>query len=171
MSLVHFERILERGLRALALCGGVVLLGLVGLVVYEVTMRYFFSLPFMGSYEMTELGMALIVASALPYCALTGGHVAVDIFARYLDRPGMRWLNVLIHSIGAVLMGAIAFLTVEHAIGSYQWGDMSNMMRIPKYPFQLATALGAALFALVLVLAAIKAWTGPDRAADRASEQ
>ena len=156
MSLERIERTLERWLRVLALGGGAVLLGLMGLVVYEVTMRYLFRLPFVGSYEMTELGMALVVAFALPYCGLTGGHVAVDLFERYLDRPGLRWLNMLVHLTGAVLMIAICYLTTLHALGSYRWGDLSNMLRIPKYPFELAIALGAGLFALVLVLSAFK---------------
>jgi TRAP-type C4-dicarboxylate transport system permease small subunit len=151
------EDVFERILRALAYGGGVVLLGLVGLVVYEVTMRYFFHLPFVGSYEVTELAMALIVALALPYCAITHGHVAIDIFARQLDRPAMRWVNVAVHLAGAALLLLIAYHTTRHAIGSYQWGDLSNMLRIPKFPFQLATALGTFLFGLVLIVHAVKA--------------
>ena len=77
----------DRALRLLALGAGVVLLGLLGLVIFDVVMRYLLRLPFLGAYEMTELAMVLIVFLALPYCAATGGHVAVDVLSPLLDRP------------------------------------------------------------------------------------
>ena len=148
-------QILERLLRALAYCGGAVLLGMVGLVVYEVVMRYVFRMPIFGGFEITELSMVLIVSFGMPYCAITGGHVSVDVFGGFLDRPPLRWLNVLVHLAGASLLAVVAWRATLYALGSYRWGDLSNMMQIPKYPFQLAIAGSAALFALVLVLQAI----------------
>jgi TRAP-type transport system small permease protein len=155
------EKLLERLLRALAYGGGAVLFGLMLLVIYEVLMRYFFGRPFRGGYEMTELAMSLIVAFALPYTAISKGHVAIDILGRWLDRPAMRWLTALVHLAGAVLLALVAWRTSLYAMGSYRWGDLSNMMRIPKYPFQMAIAVSAALFSLVLVLEALKALRPP----------
>lgn len=150
-------------LRVLAYCGGAVLLGLMGLVVVEVVMRYGLRQPILGGFEITELAMVLIVSLGLPYCAATGGHVTIDLFGRFLDRPGLRWANVAVHLAGAVLLAIVAWRASLYALGSYRWGDLSNMMRIPKYPFQLAVALSAALFALILLLEAIKAARGPNR--------
>jgi TRAP-type C4-dicarboxylate transport system permease small subunit len=146
---------LDRALRYLALGAGMVLLGLLGLVIFDVVMRYVLRLPFLGAYEMSELAMVLIVFLALPYCAATGGHVAVDVLAPVLDRPGFRWLNVLIHAAGAVLMAVIAWQATIYAFGSAARGEATNMLRIPKQPFELVTAVCAALFAIVLLA---KAW-------------
>ena len=44
----RIEHWFERTLRLLAYAGGVVLIGLMLLVVYEVFMRYFFGRPFRG---------------------------------------------------------------------------------------------------------------------------
>jgi TRAP-type transport system small permease protein len=159
--LERVEKLLERLLRALAYGGGAVLFGLMLLVMYEVLMRYFFGRPFRGGYEMTELAMALIVAFGLPYTAISKGHVAIDLFGRWLDRPAMRWVNALIHLAGAAMLALVAWRATHYALGSYRWGDLSNMMRIPKYPFQLAIAASAALFALVLLLEAVKALRAP----------
>ena len=147
----------DRILRALALGAGAVLLGLLGLVLFDVVMRYALRLPFLGAYEMSELAMVLIVFLALPYCAATGGHVAVDVLAPILDRPGLRWLTAVIHLAGAVLMAAIAWQATLYAIVSGQRGEATNMLRIAKYPFELVTAASAALFALVLLLQAWRA--------------
>lgn len=151
----------DRVLRALALGAGAVLLGLLGLVLFDVFMRYVLRLPFLGAYEMSELAMVLIVFLALPYCAATGGHVAVDVLSPVLDRPGLRWLNAVIHLAGAALMAIIAWQATLYAIGAYRLNDASNMMRIPKYPFELVSAVCAALFALVLLAQAWKVLRPP----------
>lgn len=145
----------DRFLRALALGAGVVLLGLLGLVLFDVVMRYALRLPFLGAYEMTELAMVLIVFLALPYCAATGGHVAVDLLAPLLDRPGWRWLAAAVHLAGAALMATIAWKATLYAIVSGQRGEATNMLRIPKLPFELVTAACTAIFAVVLI---VQAW-------------
>jgi TRAP-type C4-dicarboxylate transport system permease small subunit len=151
----------DRVLRALALCGGAVLLGLLGLVLFDVLMRYVLRLPFLGAYEMTELAMVLIVFLGVAYCGATGGHVAVDVLSPVLDRPGLRWLAVLSNLAGAALMGLIAWQTTLYALGSVQRGEATNMMRIPKAPFELVAAAGAGLFAAVLLVQAWRALRRP----------
>lgn len=151
----------DRFLRALALGAGVVLLGLLGLVLFDVVMRYALRLPFLGAYEMTELAMVLIVFLALPYCAATGGHVAVDVLSPVLDRPGLRWFNSLIHLAGAALMLVIAWQATRYAMGSVARGEATNMLGIAKYPFELVTAACAAIFALVLLMHAWRALRRP----------
>jgi TRAP-type C4-dicarboxylate transport system permease small subunit len=157
MLLERIEYWFERALRYLAYAGGVVLIGLMFLIVYEVFMRYFYGRPFRGGYEVTELIMAIIVAFGLPYAAISRGHVSVDILARWLDRPSMRWLNVLVHLTGAALLAFVAWRSGLHAFSGLRFGDATNMMRIPKFPFQFAIAVSAGLFSLVLLLEAAKA--------------
>jgi TRAP-type C4-dicarboxylate transport system permease small subunit len=151
------ERWFERGLRLLAYAGGLILAGLTVLVIYEIFMRYFFGRPFRGGYEMTQLAMAAIVACGLPYTAIRNGHVSVDILSRWLDRPAFRWLNFAVHATGAAILALVSWRTFDYALGGMTYGDVTNMMQIPKYPFQFAVALSAGLFALVLVLNALKA--------------
>jgi TRAP-type transport system small permease protein len=142
----------ERGLRALALGGGAVLLGLMALIAFDVVMRYVLRLPFLGAYEMTELAMVLIVFLALPYCAITGGHVAVDLLAPVLDRPRLRWINVAVHLAGAALTATMAWRTVLYAETSRARGEATNMLRIDVWPFELLTAASLALFSAVLLI-------------------
>ena len=152
-----FEKRFEQVLRLIAYAGGLVLAGLAMLIIYEITMRYFFGRPFRGGYEMTQLAMSLIVACGLPYTAITRGHVAVDVFSGFLDRPSLRWLNFAVHALGAVMLGILAWRSFAYAMGSYSYGDITNMMRLPKYPFQFAVSISAGLFAMVLVIDALKA--------------
>jgi TRAP-type C4-dicarboxylate transport system permease small subunit len=160
--------VLERFLRALALGAGGVLMGMLALVLFDVIMRYALRLPFLGAYEFTELAMVLIVFLALPYCAATGGHVAVDVFAPVLDRPALRWVSAAINLAGAALLAVIAWRTVLHALGSAERGEATNMMKVQHYPFELVAAACTALFAIVLLVQAWRAMRGsPGREHDR----
>lgn len=147
----------DRFLRVLALGGGVVLLGLMGLVAFDVVMRYVLRIPFLGAYEMTEIAMALIVFLGLPYCAATGGHVAVDVFGPLLERRGLRWVNVLLPLAGAALTAVMAWQSVLYALDSRSRGEATNMLRIDLFPFQLVGAASMALFSVVLLVQAWKA--------------
>lgn len=146
-----------RFLRALALGGGAVLLGLMALVAFDVVMRYVLRLPFLGAYELTELAMALIVFLGLPYCAATGGHVAVDVLGPFLDRPRLRWINAVVHLAGAVLTAVMAWQSALYAATSRSRGEATNMLRIDLWPFELVSAASLALFSAVLLLQAWKA--------------
>lgn len=146
---------LDRLLRVLALGGGVVLLGLMGLVAFDVVMRYVLRLPFLGAYEMTELAMALIVFLGLPYCAATQGHVAVDVLGPLLDRPAFRWLNVFLPLAAAALTAVMAWESVLYALQSKSRGEATNMLKIDLFPFQLVAAASLALFSAVLL---VQAW-------------
>lgn len=154
--LAQVERWFERLLRFIAYGGGLVLAGLMLLVIYEIAMRYYFGRPFRGGYELTELAMSLIVALGFPYTAITRGHVTVDLLGRWLDLPAFRWLSALVHLAGAAFMAYVAWRAWLYAAGSLRWSDVTNMMRIPKHPFQFAVAISLGLFSLVLLLEALK---------------
>lgn len=150
-------RVLERTLRALAYCGGAALLALMGLILFDVLMRYVLRLPFLGGFELTELTMVLIVALGLPYCAYTDGHVSVDVLAPVLDRPALHWLPALLDLAGAALVTVMAWESARYAIGSAERGEATNMLGIQIYPFQLVIAVSMAVFALVLLVLAWRA--------------
>ena len=55
-------------------------LGLMGLVVVDTCLRYFFNSPLHWGMEMDRILMLFMVMPAAGYCFLHGGHVKVDVF-------------------------------------------------------------------------------------------
>jgi TRAP-type C4-dicarboxylate transport system permease small subunit len=143
----------EYFLRLLALASGVVLLALMAFIVLDVFGRYAFNAPFSSSKEITEFAMVLIIFGSIAYCGWTGGHIAVDLFETALDRPGLRYLPALISFTGARLFALIAWQVVRETIAMLP--QVSNMLRMPHYPFRLAVAFGSAIFALVMLIQGI----------------
>ncbi len=148
-------QLFDRFLRFLALLSGGVLLILMVYTVVDVVLRYVFNKPFSGSLEFTEFSMVLIVFLAIAYTGWTGGHIAVDLFEKYLDRPGLRFLPSVLAFTGSVLFAVIAWRVTLEAFGAMS--QISNMLRWPHFPFRLTVAFGAAVFAVVLAIQGVQA--------------
>ena len=147
-----------RFLRFIALLGGIVLVLLMLYTVADVVLRYGFNRPFSGSLELTEFAMVVIVFLGIAYCGWVGGHVAVDILERPLEHPRLRFIPAILTLISALLFAAVAYESADEAFGAMN--RVSNMMRWPHWPFQLIVAFGSALFAIVLVIQGVRAFSG-----------
>jgi TRAP-type transport system small permease protein len=147
-------QLFERFLRWLALAAGVIMLLLMLVTVLDVVLRYVFNKPLASAWEFTEFSMALIVFLSIAYCGWTGGHIAVDVFARWLDRPSLRFLPAVLSFIGAALFALIAYRATLETIATID--QVSNMLRWPFYPFRFTVAFGSAIFAVVLLIQGIQ---------------
>jgi TRAP-type transport system small permease protein len=145
----------HRFLRVLALAAGVILLFLMAFIVVDVVLRYVFNAPFSSSKEITEFAMSLIVFLAIAYCGWTGGHIAVDLLEELLDRPSLRFLPAVISFVGAALFAVIAWQATMETIATIS--QVSNMLRMPHFPFRFTVAFGSATFALVMFIQGIDA--------------
>lgn len=148
-------QLFDRFLRLLALASGAILVLLMVFIVADVVLRYVFNAPFSSSKEVTEFAMALVVFLAIAYCGWTGGHIAVDLFEKALDRPSLWWLPAVISFAGALLFAVIAWRAVLETIATLP--QISNMLRMPHYPFRFVVAFGSAMFALVMLIQGVKA--------------
>ena len=140
----------DRFLRLLALAAGGVLLLLMGVTVLDVFLRYVLNAPLASAWEFTEFSMALIVFLGIAYCGWTGGHIAVDVFEKWLNRPSLRFLPALIAFVGAALFALIAYRAALETIATID--QVSNMLRWPHYPFRFTAAFGSATLAMVLAI-------------------
>ncbi len=144
----------DRFLRLLALAAGVVLLVLMLFTVTDVFLRYVFNAPLRSVFEFTEFCMAIIVFFAMAYTGWTGGHIAVDVFEKWLDRPSLRFLPALFAFVGAALFALIAVRAAMETFATL--GQYSNMLRWPHYPFRFAVAFGSAMLAIVLLIQGVQ---------------
>ena len=134
----------------LAIVGGCVLLAVAALTVVSVLGRWLLDRPVTGDVELVQLGVAVAIVLALPYCQWHGSHVLVDVFTARaggamrgsLDRIA-RWAAALVFSVLAWRAAAgIADLAAA--------GETTMVLGVP-------LALGYALMAPALALAALAA--------------
>jgi len=107
--------------------------------------------PIFGTYDFVMFLGSVVVAFALAYCAIQGGHVAVDILvARFSPRT-----QAIIDSSTSILsIGIFAIIAWQCSVyGTDMWrtGEVSMSVHIPFYPFVYGVGFGCAVLGLVLL--------------------
>ena len=149
--------------RLLAMISGVLLLGLMALTVVAVVMRKVFNAPIMGVQDVSEASLVVVVFLALAYCGWTGGHISINLIESVFKGRALVLLNAGMRFFCAAFLAGVAWFTAVMGLESMAMGDASNLIQIPRYPFYLIAALGSGLYALVLLVMALRAVRGlPD---------
>lgn len=153
---------LDAASRLLDLAAALALLAMVGLVSFGVVMRYALHAPIFGLEEIVQLSAVLLVAAALPGCTLRRAHVTVDLLEEVLGPKGRFVGNLLAHALASVVLAELCRRAVLRGADALIWGDVTNMLQLPLWPFYASLAGGAGLTALVVLLAGLRvALRGP----------
>ncbi|WP_172332307.1 TRAP transporter small permease [Mangrovicoccus sp. HB161399] len=141
-----------RATAVLAVIGGIALLSLVVLIVAGVIMRYALGQPILGSNEIIQLTAVALVMSALPYCTSLNGHVGVDVFDRFLGYFGRRAGDVLARCLSGWVLGVLCHRAVLKALDAAEFGDATNMLGLPLWPFYAILAAGTGLVVVIFLI-------------------
>ncbi|WP_349367584.1 TRAP transporter small permease subunit [Salinarimonas sp.] len=159
--------LLERVSGAVAVLGGVALLGMIVVSVISIVGRSILpgladlvglefraaSIP--GDVELVQIGTGVAVFSFLPFCQLRRGNVIVDFFtagARLRVRAALDLVGNLIFTALAAL---IAWRLVYGLQDKLAYNDTTMVLRLPEaYPF----AYGVACAWLLAIVCAYTVW-------------
>ena len=115
----------------------------------DVILRYLFNKPIMGSFELTEFMMAIIVSFSLANCALQKGHVRVDLLVSRLSERAQIVMNSLAYFAFLGLFALITWRIVPRAMEMMEFNQVGLISRIPVPPFVLLVAVGTAVLCIV----------------------
>ena len=143
---------------AVAVAGGLLLLGAAVLTVFSVTGRQFAALgPIPGDVELVELSMAAAIASFLPYCQMKRGHVIVDFVTGFLSPRAKSRLDAL---AALAFAGCAAIITWRLTLGGIDmraYNDQTMVLGVPTWlSFTVMVPSFALLAITCLYTAAIK---------------
>ena len=123
------------------------------MTVGDVLMRYFFNKPILGSFELTEYLLVIVVFFAIPWATMEGAHVRVDLITGRFVRK----TQGILYAISCILSMIITFLfacyTFPEAKYVLELGEQSDMLNIPAYPFYYLVGIG--FFVIFFVLIAV----------------
>lgn len=117
-----------------------------------VIMRYVFGAPILGSNEIIQLASVVLVMLAMPGAARDEIHIRVDVFDEKIGRVGRFVGDVLTRCISIFLLVMLAWRSWDKLADAAEFGDATNMLQIPLWPFYGLLLVGAALYAVVLFL-------------------
>ena len=127
-------------------------------IVVDVLMRKLFNRPILGSYEIVEYGMVVIVFLALAYTQMTKGHISVELIAERFPLRAQAVLEIIVNLIATAFWGSIAIAGIFQTQAQYAKHTVSATLLIPAYPFAFLMAVGCACFALVQLTDVLKAF-------------
>lgn len=142
---------LDRLTEWLGIAAGLALVGVMAVMVLDVVFRYVLARPIKGVQDLVQLGLLLVVFLGIGYCGRTGGHVAVDVFERFMGAGLRRAADVLVRALGAAIYAALAWRAWQSGVDAGAYRESSNLLAIPFQPFYFIIAGGAALYATVLL--------------------
>ena len=150
---------LVRGLaKYVALAGGAVLVGLIGVTVVSIIGRLLIPLnlafgtdfsPISGDYEIVEAGMAFAIFAFLPWTQLTHGHAIVAILT---DRFPVRYTVVAEFIVDLLFLIVASFLTWRHFVGlldKYAYLETTFILRLPLWWWYAGGMVGAVTLIIV----------------------
>ena len=139
-----------RILNGVAVAGGLILLAVMLLVSTSVFFRYVLNEPILGDQELVEMGMPLVVMAAMPFTALKGAHIRVDVLDRAIGEHGRFWGDVFARSVGCIVLALLVRKTFAKTVDAHVYDDVTNMIEIPVWIAYGAITIGMGLFAAVL---------------------
>jgi TRAP-type C4-dicarboxylate transport system permease small subunit len=159
--LSRLDRAAVRVEAALNLVGGITIILLVLMAVWNVVGRKLFNAPVPGYVDWTEQFMILFAFFGLAYCQREGGHIRMDIVVMRLRGRLLwvfEWLSILFM---LVVTTALIYGSWHHFLRSFDWDmalfsrDSSIDIGLPLWPAKLVVPIA---FVLLWIRLALQLW-------------
>lgn len=114
------------------LVGACVLFGLMMVTCIDVAGRYVFNSPLVGATELTELGLAVLVFSAMPVVTWRGMQIVVDLLDHYLNSTLLKALSLFAALVMSTSLYFLAWRIFEMGERSMRRGIVTDFLGIPR---------------------------------------
>jgi TRAP-type C4-dicarboxylate transport system permease small subunit len=118
----------------------------------DVVLRYVFNRPIVGSIDVIQLMLVVLIFLALPYAGRSGAHIIVDLVPDYPSKRLGRIRDAIVSLLSAFAFGILTWQACLRAAQAAMLDEASNILVVPFWPFFYVMAAGAALYSVALVL-------------------
>jgi len=131
----------------ISMAGMSLIIPLMLLTTGDVIGRGFFRKPIPGTFELSEYLLAVLILLGAAYTQQVKGHVGVDFITSRLS-PRRRKICQIITTLLSLFI--IAIVVWQGFLQGMSERTVSEILRIPQYPFRLLIAIGGFLLWLEL---------------------
>ncbi|GKY86631.1 TRAP transporter small permease [Sinisalibacter aestuarii] len=151
-SIPAWSNLFGRATLVLAWVAGAFLLFMMALIASAVIMRYVVGQPILGVNEIVQLTAVAIAMLALPYATHESIHVRADLFDPALGRWGRFIGDIITRILSIVTLWYLVGRAWAKALDAHEFGDSTNMLNMPIWPFYGLLTLGMALCIVIFAL-------------------
>ena len=134
-SMATREETLSGGVRLFdkitVIIAGTALLAMMTMTLLDVMGRYFLNAPLGFAFEMTQIGMAVVVFCALPSVTLHGKHVTAGLFDSFFKGKWLLYRDLLWLAVIATTCLALAWKLSALAERFVRYGDRTSVLELP----------------------------------------
>ena len=138
----------------------VVLFLLMLLTTADVVLRKLANQSILGTVELTEFLLIILIFFIMAQTEIMGNHVKVDLVMVRFGRRTQNVVDTLTQLAGFVLVALITWSSFFYAGKMRAAGEVSQDLWIPVYPFVYVVAVGCLVYCLVLLINFFKAIQG-----------
>ncbi len=143
---------IKKAAKVLGEIAGWLLFACMLIVTLNVILRKVFNSPLLGTYEWVGILTAVMISLGLAYCAVLGGHIAIDFIVNKM-KPGMqRIIAIICGCISCLVIGGVTVSIFQYANKLALSGEVSPTTKIPFYLFVYVVGVGFVAFLAVLLL-------------------
>ena len=135
------------------------LMVMMALTCADVFMRYLFSRPIIGTYDLVSLLGAVLVSFAMPYTMLKKGHVAVEILVQSLSRGKQLVIETFTHLLGISLFLVLVWQAILLSRDMKAAGEVTPTLLLPFYPILYCMAVCFVGLCLAILINLLHVWT------------
>jgi len=126
------------------------------MVVVDVVMRFVLNKPILGSVELASYMLSIIAFTAIPFVESEEEHIVIPLLFDRFPKKVRLFVNTLVSVIGLGILVLIGLASYLLAAEYLHRGKVTQVLSIPLYPFVFIAALCISLYAIILIVNAIK---------------
>jgi TRAP-type C4-dicarboxylate transport system permease small subunit len=116
--------------------------------------------PFVGTYEIVALLLAVVVGFGIPQVSLEKGHVSMEFLLEKLSKRGRDAMNILTRALCLLLFALIGYNLFNVASGFHRSGEVTATIQLPFYPVAYGVAVCCLLECCVFIFDIVRIWKG-----------
>jgi len=159
MKVSLFEKSVTGFSNAFNIVASASLVGMMLLTCADVVMRYVFSRPIIGTYDLVSLMGAVLASFAMPYTMLKKGHVAVEILIQRLSKGTQLIIETFTHLIGISLFLVLVWQAIVLSRDMKAAGEVTPTLLLPFYPIVYCMAICFFGLCLAILVNLLEIWT------------
>lgn len=149
------EKILNKLIDIQQFISNIFLIFIMSIITFDVLGRNLLNKPLKGTYEMTELGAALLVFFALAITHRKDDHITIDFFVERFSEKVRNIINGIVEIVIAVILFIMSKNIFDNALRMMERKTTTTDLALSLYPFLFLITFTLIIFALTAIFKAI----------------
>ena len=142
--------------RILAMVGVALVIPMMLLIIADVILRSFFSLPITGTAEIACL-MLVCMSLGMAWCAIDDRHLKIEILMSLFPQRIQAIIDCITILVGLFIVIIMVWRNMVAALWKYEIGQVASiLLPIPLFPFHMVLVLGLVVMCLAMIALVIK---------------